>query len=246
MLEISYLLKLTLDVDVDQKMENATSRVEVNPVYPWSLLVIWISMQWLKLAIGNVFATHTPNKRLQTLIWLSSGMKGSTLLASPVEMAPVMNNTDLHWVDLTSLCSPIIWSFKTVNPKRTTDSYIWRMCGLSEDRRTNINKATRLKRDWTTSSIFINYSKLSSEHNWEDLCVQLRNRQTCTSDNHNLIRGGPIFNPVFDDCFIMDLPMQHRLRCVNLIVRSRRTWKTNGIIPTYLTCSEENLKATKA
>jgi len=34
MLEISYLWKRTLEVDVDQKMENATSQVEVNPVYP--------------------------------------------------------------------------------------------------------------------------------------------------------------------------------------------------------------------
>jgi len=29
-----FLLKRTLEVDVDQKMENATSQVEVNPVYP--------------------------------------------------------------------------------------------------------------------------------------------------------------------------------------------------------------------
>jgi hypothetical protein len=34
MLEISYLLKRTLEVDVDQKMENVTSQVEVHPVYP--------------------------------------------------------------------------------------------------------------------------------------------------------------------------------------------------------------------
>ena len=28
-------------------------------------------------------------------------------------------------------------------------------------------------------------STLNSEHNWEDLCNQLRNQQTCTYDNSN-------------------------------------------------------------
>ena len=28
-------------------------------------------------------------------------------------------------------------------------------------------------RDWTTSSNFINYSTLNSEHNWEDLRIQI-------------------------------------------------------------------------
>ena len=41
------------------------------------------------------------------------------------------------------------------------------------------------------------YSTLDSEHNWEDQCMKLKNQQTRTYDNHNEIRGGPIFNPVF-------------------------------------------------
>jgi hypothetical protein len=32
------------------------------------------------------------------------------------------------------------------------------------------------KKDWTTSFDFINYSILGSEHNWEELCIQLRSR----------------------------------------------------------------------
>ena len=28
--------------------------------------------------------------------------------------------------------------------------------------------------------------------NWEDLCIQLRNQHTYTSNNHNYVRGGPI------------------------------------------------------
>ena len=80
-----------------------------------------------------------------------------------------------------------------------------------------------------------NNSTLSSEHDWEDLCIQLRNQRTCTSDNYKWTRGGSIFNPVFGRCFSADLQMQHEFRCVNLIGRSWRTWKTNQITPTYLT-----------
>ena len=31
--------------------------------------------------------------------------------------------------------------------------------------------------DWTTSSNINNYYALNKEHNWEDLCLQLRNQQ---------------------------------------------------------------------
>jgi hypothetical protein len=55
------------------------------------------------------------------------------------------------------------------------------------------------KRDWTTSSIIHRYSTLDSENNWEDLCIQLRNQQTCTSGNHNYIKGALMFSPVFVD-----------------------------------------------
>ena len=40
------------------------------------------------------------------------------------------------------------------------------------------------KRDWTMYSNISNYSTLNSEHNWEDLCIEFRNQQTCTSDNY--------------------------------------------------------------
>ena len=49
------------------------------------------------------------------------------------------------------------------------------------------------------ASTFINYSTLNSVHNWEDLCIQLKNQQTCTFDNHKETRGGPILNPSFAD-----------------------------------------------
>ena len=55
-----------------------------------------------------------------------------------------------------------------------------------EDQRANITK-TRVSRDWVTSSNINNYHILNSEHNWEDLDIQLRNQETCTSNNHNQI-----------------------------------------------------------
>ena len=56
-----------------------------------------------------------------------------------------------------------------------------------------------LKRNCTTSSSFINYFTLYSEHNWEEPCILVRNRQPCTSNNHNWIKDSPIFNPIFVD-----------------------------------------------
>jgi hypothetical protein len=53
------------------------------------------------------------------------------------------------------------------------------------------------KRDWTTSLNTNNYSTFDNLHDREDLCIQLRNQQTCTSNNHDLITGGPIWNMVF-------------------------------------------------
>ena len=54
-------------------------------------------------------------------------------------------------------------------------------------------------RDWTMSSNIHNYCTFNGEHNWEDLCNQLRIQKTYTPDNHNYIKGGPIFNPTFAD-----------------------------------------------
>ena len=37
------------------------------------------------------------------------------------------------------------------------------------------------KRDWTAFLNLIDYSTLNNEHNWEDLSIQSKNQQTCTS-----------------------------------------------------------------
>ena len=51
-------------------------------------------------------------------------------------------------------------------------------------------------RDWIMSSNFLNYFTFNTEYNWEDLCIWFINQQTYTSNYHNEIKGGPIFNPI--------------------------------------------------
>ena len=49
------------------------------------------------------------------------------------------------------------------------------------------------------------------------------------------MRGGLIFNPIFEDVFIIDVLMQHEFLWVNLIGRGWRTRKQsiNTINPIY-------------
>jgi hypothetical protein len=55
---------------------------------------------------------------------------------------------------------------------------------FGEDQRANIIK-THVPRDWNLSLDINNYYTLNSEHNWEDQCIQLKNGQTYTFNNHN-------------------------------------------------------------
>ena len=41
------------------------------------------------------------------------------------------------------------------------------------------------EKDWTMSLEFSNHFIFNIEHIWENLYIQLRNQQTCISDNHN-------------------------------------------------------------
>ena len=67
-----------------------------------------------------------------------------------------------------------------------------------------------LKRDGTTSSSFINYFALNNERNWEDLYIQLGNRQTCAFDRRKLIKGNSDSQSNLCSCFIEDLSMHHK------------------------------------
>lgn len=83
-------------------------------------------------------------------------------------------------------------------------------------------------RDLTSSSSFIDYSTFNSEHNWKDLGIPTYTESTNMHfhDNHNWIRGGLIFNPIFI-CSIVGLVKEHNVHCVNLIGQSWRTWEVN-------------------
>ena len=60
-------------------------------------------------------------------------------------------------------------------------------------------------------------------------------------NNHKQIKGGLILQSGFCICFIVDLLMQHKLCCVNMIDRSQTTWKTNQITPKYLMIPTDEL-----
>ena len=69
---------------------------------------------------------------------------------------------------LTSLKGHIL----SIEPLRLID-----MC-FDEDRRANIRKTHVEERlDYETSNIN-NHSTLNSEHDWEDMCIQLKNQRT--------------------------------------------------------------------
>ena len=53
--------------------------------------------------------------------------------------------------------------------------------------------------EWTMSSNINNHYTLTSEHNWENMCIQLRNQHTWTFDNRNQNMGAPILNMIIID-----------------------------------------------
>ena len=95
------------------------------------------------------------------------------------------------------------------------------MYGLVHIKKTNTIKTYVFKQ---LDYIFINYSTLDSERNGEDL--RIRKHSSLPQLNHG--RSKVCW------CFIMDLLMQHKFCCVDLISRSWRTRKTNWFTPTYL------------
>ena len=62
--------------------------------------------------------------------------------------------------------------------------YLIGVCGYAriKEQRASIHM---FNRDWAVSSNFINCFTLNSEHNWEDLYIQLRYQQADTPDNQN-------------------------------------------------------------
>ena len=65
------------------------------------------------------------------------------------------------------------------------------------------------KRDWTTPSNINDYSTLNIEHDWEDLCISLRNGQTRYIANV-INQGKSNLRSGYRKCFIVDLLMRHK------------------------------------
>lgn len=66
--------------------------------------------------------------------------------------------------------------------------------------------------DWITFPNINNYSTFNSEHEWEELCIRLKNQQTCTSENYYTEEVQ--FQSGSCKCFVVDLLMQQEFCCV--------------------------------
>lgn len=122
-----------------------------------------------------------------------------------------------------------ICGFYSMTIINTIEMHVERTCVFKHgDKRTNTIKLHPIW-DWTTSSKCNHYSAFNNEHGyiWEDQYMQLvRNmQQICTSNNHNWIKWGHIFQYEFCWCFIVGLLLQYKFQCVNLISTSWRTWE---------------------
>lgn len=77
------------------------------------------------------------------------------------------------------------------------EAYAWLICGLGQRTNTKGDKCLVKRLDRV---FIINWLLDDREHNWEDLCIMLRDQQTCTFNNHNYIKGHPVSNQTFADC----------------------------------------------
>ena len=84
-----------------------------------------------------------------------------------------------------------------------------------------------LKRDQTTSSNMNNYSTLNSEHNQENLRIQLRKSTNTHFQRPYLNQRKSNSQSDFCICFFIDSLMQHKCCCV-ILAR-----KMNRITPTH-------------
>lgn len=60
-------------------------------------------------------------------------------------------------------------------------------------------KATCLAKHWTRLSNLSTTSRSKVNTIGEDICIQIRNQRTCTSNKLKYNRGGPLFSLVFVD-----------------------------------------------
>ena len=111
---------------------------------------------------------------------------------------------------------------------------------FSEDHRINIIKTHALKEIDLRLQILVTTLHSIMNTIGRTYASNQETNNGCISDNHNKIKVGPIYNPIFvESYFIVDLLMQQGLYCVNIIGRSwttkKKRKKKNQTTPTYLT-----------
>ena len=143
---------------------------------------------------------------------------GGWMTCMLAHVCPSQNFT--HWCDKVSGCYLVIIFFES-NPS------VWLMCGLvrSKDKR-HEDMCLIFEKNWTMSLNLIIYSTLNNEHNKEDIRISWRNQQTCTFNNPNSIQGAPILKSISANASSLELLVQPKFHCVNLIIRSWRTCKS--------------------
>ena len=82
---------------------------------------------------------------------------------------------------------------------------------FGEDQRTNIIRHM-YKRDWSTHLNFNYNFTLINEHNWKDLCIQLKNQEKNTLPIIISKFKEVQFSIGFYQCFIIKLLMQHKFQ----------------------------------
>ena len=91
---------------------------------------------------------------------------------------------------------------------------IFDWCGVTWWSKNKHHINTCLKEIGLRHLVLLNTPLSTVNPNWENLRIQLRNQQTCTSGNHNRFRGGPML-----------LMLHIRFARVSMISRIWRTWK---------------------
>ena len=116
-----------------------------------------------------------------------------------------------------------------------SDTYYLIGVWLDEDQRTNTIKTHVLKRLHYVLNFYELLHTQVGNTIRENLCIQLRNQQTCNFENYYDIRRGPDFNPNFFGCFFMDLLMVNKFCSVKSYQKKLKSMKKNWVMPTQLT-----------
>ena len=88
---------------------------------------------------------------------------------------------EIHWNNI-SVDDLATYDFTLHLRARDHTTWLWKCLGTAFGWALTFSWSRLLARVWSGPN---NNSTLNSEREWEDLCIQLRNQQTCTSVTHN-------------------------------------------------------------